>query len=91
MNSYEFEKLFYEVMGDFVKKPKQVEKLYLDVIKKYSSKGRFYHNIEHIYSMCDLWMQYKDKILRPSFVFFTVIENPPTSETASVQPANTSG
>ena len=38
MNSYEFEKLFYEVMGDFVKKPKQVEKLYLDVIKKYSFK-----------------------------------------------------
>jgi predicted metal-dependent HD superfamily phosphohydrolase len=73
MNSSEFENLFYEVMGDFVKKPKQIDKLYLDVIKKYSSKGRFYHNIEHIYSMCDLWVKYRDKILRPNFVFVAII------------------
>ena len=73
MNSSEFENLFYEVMGDFVKKPKQIDKLYLDVIKRYSSKGRFYHNIEHIYSMCDLWVQYRDKITRPSFVFLAII------------------
>lgn len=73
MDSIEFEKLFYEVIGEFVKNPKQVEKLYLDVIKRYSSKGRFYHNIEHIYSMCDLWVQYRDKILRPSFVFVAII------------------
>ena len=73
MNSNEFEKLFFEVICEFVKNPKQVDKLYLDVIKRYSSRGRFYHNIEHIYSMCDLWMQYRDKILRPSFVFVAII------------------
>lgn len=73
MNNVEFEKLFYEVVGEFIENPKQVEQLYLDVIKRYSSKGRFYHNIEHIYSMCDLWVQYRDKILRPSFVFMAII------------------
>jgi predicted metal-dependent HD superfamily phosphohydrolase len=73
MNSNEFEKLFFEIFGEFVKKPKQVEKLYLDVIKRYSSRGRFYHNLEHIYSMCDLWVQHRDKIQRPIFVFMAII------------------
>ena len=73
MNGNEFEKLFLEIFGEFVKKPKQVEKLYLDVIKRYSSRGRFYHNLEHIYSMCDLWVQHRDKIQRPIFVFMAII------------------
>jgi predicted metal-dependent HD superfamily phosphohydrolase len=73
MNSNEFEKLFLEIFGEFVKKPKQVEKLYLDVIKRYSSKGRFYHNLEHIYLMCDLWVQHRDKIQMPSFVFMAIV------------------
>ena len=73
MNSNEFEKLFFKIFGEFVKNPKQVDKLYLDVIKRYSSRGRFYHNIEHIYSMCDLWVKYRDEIVKPSFVFVAIV------------------
>lgn len=73
MSDSDFKKLFFEIFGEFVKNPKQIEKLYLDVIKKYSSRGRFYHNIEHIYSMCDLWVKYRDKIKEPSLVFLAIV------------------
>jgi len=73
MNSVEFKKLFYEVFGNFVNKSKKIDALYSDVIKKYSSKGRHYHNMDHIHSMCDLWVKYKKKIENPNFVFLAII------------------
>lgn len=73
MNSIEFKRLFYEVLGVFVTKPKKIDELYADVIKRYSSRGRYYHNIEHIYSMCDFWVKYKESILRPNFVFLAIV------------------
>lgn len=73
MNSIEFKELFYEVFSGFVNKPKKIDALYSDVIKKYSSKGRCYHTMDHIYSMCDLWVKYKKRIENPQFVFLAII------------------
>jgi predicted metal-dependent HD superfamily phosphohydrolase len=73
MNNVEFKKIFYELFGEFVKNPKKVDQLYNDVIKRYTAKGRHYHDINHIYGMCDLWVQYQDKMLRPKFILFAII------------------
>jgi predicted metal-dependent HD superfamily phosphohydrolase len=73
MESIEFKELFYEILGVFVDKPKKIDRLYADIIKRYSSSGRYYHNIEHIYSMCDLWVKHNEVILRPNFVFLAII------------------
>lgn len=73
MGASEFKKLFQEVFIEFVKNQKRVDKLYEDVVKRYTAKGRYYHDINHIYGMCDLWLKYKDKMLRPKFIFFAII------------------
>ena len=73
MDSVEFKQLFYEVLEGFVSKPKKIDRLYADIIKRYSSSGRHYHSIEHIYSMCDLWVKHKEDMLRPSFIFLAII------------------
>lgn len=73
MESIEFKELFYEILGVFVDKPKKIDRLYADIIKRYSSGGRHYHSIEHIYSMCDLWVKHKEDMLRPIFVFLAII------------------
>lgn len=73
MESIEFKELFYEILRVFVDKPKKIDRLYADIIKRYSSSGRHYHSIEHIYSMCDLWVKHKKDMLRPSFVFLAII------------------
>jgi predicted metal-dependent HD superfamily phosphohydrolase len=73
MDSVEFKQLFYEVLEGFVSKPKKIDRLYADVLKRYSSRGRYYHNIDHIYSMCDFWLKHKENIVNPSFLFLAIV------------------
>lgn len=68
-----FRKLFFEVTSKYAESTSDIDKVYTDVIKKYSSKGRYYHGINHIYKMCDLWVEHKDKIVNPDVVFFSIV------------------
>lgn len=73
MSSVEFKELFFEVFSQYVKTPKKIEKMYEDVVKKYSSKNRYYHNLNHIIHMSELWKKYKDSFEFPNFAFIAIV------------------
>lgn len=73
MNKSEFKELFFEVFSQYVKTPKKIEKMYEDVVKKYSSKNRHYHNLNHIIHMSELWKRYKDSFEFPNFAFIAIV------------------
>lgn len=68
-----FKKMFFEELKQYVSNHNKIEVLYNDVIKRYSNKLRFYHNLDHIYSMCFLWKKYKDKFDYPSEMFLAIV------------------
>ena len=73
MDSNRFKELFFEVFSENVEKKEKIQKFYDDVVKRYSVKNRYYHNLEHIYSMCDYWEMYKHKFEYPNYVFYAII------------------
>ena len=65
--------LFFEVAQKYISDKKDVEKIFDDVVKNYTSKRRHYHNLDHICKLCDLWIEYKDVFVHPDFVFFAIV------------------
>jgi predicted metal-dependent HD superfamily phosphohydrolase len=70
-----FKKMFFEITKKDVSDKKNIEKIYNDVIKRYSEKGRHYHNINHIYKMCDLLKKHKKKFpgMTYEWIFFAIV------------------
>jgi predicted metal-dependent HD superfamily phosphohydrolase len=70
-----FKKMFFEITKKYVGDKKKIEKIYNDVIKRYSAKGRHYHDINHIYKMCDLLKKHKKKFkgMEYEWIFFAIV------------------
>ncbi len=68
-----FKKLFLDVTEKYIGNKVTAEKIYEDIIKKYSARGRHYHNIGHIYKMCQLWLDNKKSFERPDSVFLAIV------------------
>jgi predicted metal-dependent HD superfamily phosphohydrolase len=70
-----FKKMFFEIVKKYVGDKKKIDKIYNDVIKRYSAKGRHYHNINHIYKMCDLLKKNKKKFpgMNYEWIFFAIV------------------
>lgn len=73
MTQEEFKELFFDVFPRYVKIPREVEKMYDDVVRKYSAKGRHYHNLNHIISMCDSWRECHTEFENPDLVFIAIV------------------
>lgn len=67
--------MFFDITKKYVSNKKHVEEIYDDIIKKYSGKGRYYHNIDHIYKMCDLLVKHKKKFTSVEYgcIFFAIV------------------
>lgn len=68
-----FRKLFFDITSKYVDDAKDIDKMYIDIVSKYSSKNRHYHNMNHIYKMCDLWNVHKNKFNNSDVVFFAIV------------------
>jgi len=70
-----FKKMFFEITKKYVDDKKKIEKIYNDVIKRYSEKGRHYHDMNHIYTMCNLLKKNKKKFkgMEYEWIFFAIV------------------
>jgi len=64
---------FIEVGFKYTHDLEFLDSLFLDVFKKYSSKGRHYHTMTHIYRLCRNWSRFKHKLNNKDAVFFAII------------------
>lgn len=73
MNETSFKRYFYKVFYNVVIREKYINELYEDVIKRYSSSNRHYHNINHIYSMTEWLKVFMARIENPNLVFIAIV------------------
>lgn len=64
---------FVEVFFKYTHDMSVIDNLFEDVYKKYSSRGRHYHNMTHIYRMARNWSRLKNKLRNPDAVFMAII------------------
>lgn len=64
---------FCQVMGKYVKKKSTINELFDDVVKRYSVRSRYYHNMMHIMGMASLWDTFKDSLEKQDEVFLAII------------------
>lgn len=64
---------FYDVFSKYVKKKTSINLLFEDVLKKYSTKSRHYHNMQHLYGMVSMWESHKHLLENPNEVFFAIM------------------
>lgn len=64
---------FCDVMSKYIKNKSVIKELFEDVVKRYSTKSRHYHNMKHIYNMVSLWNDYKEELHNEDEVFISII------------------
>ena len=52
--------------------PNEIKALWLDLEKAYSGKSRYYHNLNHLEEMIELFDQYENKLKNPIEVLFSI-------------------
>ena len=67
------EEKFTEVFSRYVEDQKIIKKLFNNVLRAYSSNGRYYHDMHHIFHMVNLWEAYKQKLQDPDAIFMAII------------------
>lgn len=65
--------LFYKVLSFYIQNETLLETLFDAIYKKYSAKNRHYHSMRHIYNMCCLWENNKQKLNNPRAIFLAII------------------
>jgi predicted metal-dependent HD superfamily phosphohydrolase len=60
-------------MSKYIKTKKVIDSLFDDVVKHYSSKGRYYHNMNHIYGVVSMWKSHKHLLEYVDEVFVAAI------------------
>ena len=66
------EEKFKEVFSKYTDE-ETINKLFADVVKKYSAKSRHYHDMHHICNMCNCWDLFKHKLKNSDEIFMAII------------------
>lgn len=64
---------FEGVMSKYVKNKTVLNALFDDVIKRYSARGRHYHNMHHINGVTGMWESHKHLLKNPDEIFIAAI------------------
>lgn len=64
---------FIEVISRYTNDLNIADSLFKDIQKNYSAKNRHYHNMTHIYRMCNEWMRVRRILDNPDAVFFMIM------------------
>ncbi len=63
---------FFKLFFYYDKNISFAEKLWSEIVENYTAKNRFYHNLEHIFQMFNLFEKYKSKIIDKNAVLFSI-------------------
>ena len=67
------EEVFTQIVSKYVSNPKTVKKLFNQVVKAYSSPGRHYHDMNHIYGVVSMLYDHKHLLKDADAIFFAAI------------------
>lgn len=68
-----FKKIFKEISEKYLENKKDATKLLNQVIRKYSSQDRHYHNLKHLFFMINAWKINKHLLKDPDAIFYAII------------------
>jgi len=63
---------FFKLIFYYYKNISFAENLWSKIFENYTAKNRFYHNLEHIFQMFNLFEKYKSKIVDKNAVLFSI-------------------
>lgn len=66
------EKIYSELLLNIGFSANEIQKNWMDLEKAYSTKSRHYHNLTHIWAMIESFETYRDKLLNPDEILFSI-------------------
>jgi len=65
--------IFTQVVSKYISNPKTVSRLFSQVVNAYSAKGRYYHDMNHLYGVISMWYDHKHLLKDADAIFFAAI------------------